>query len=720
MSGVEENAISRFIDYTFATPFEELSHKIFDAAKKWLTHDQSQTASKIRLLYQDSDYFLSFVNDGLKVRESSESFASLRKSFGVSKFLLLSPGSRWTDLTPSTKQALLSAISIASSSLWSVGMSIPFFIASTELEKLDSDQCIFLGIEIRAASELSTLVTTFESHLHQEVSSRHELYCLDGVLKNFESRLMNFAGLDCASVRESIKCDVIEEFRYLHDGSVLSQRTQPPLFTRNPRSKDSSFRHAMCSLWCALPDYNPRVALTSDLKIELRYAQIRPGCFVDNDRLTTLQPSKQLPRAWRLETSFKPTYEIASKVSNHPDGDSAAASNMLSTCIRRLLAFQLASQMNTSTDVTLSSIGGDTSVLPPDLLSRVTSIASDLSPLTQTIVESMLSSRRIREDLQEHPGLVDEQDEHPFKQSFPAGLKAILFSHLQAEAETQLGSWMDLFSVFVGCSAFDVGHVAEMWIDCLEELRLHWEVESTIPRSWGSPAVATESIHWETTRDRNVKTTNRHENVKETTHDVELDASGVGSDSAVGGEASSVSQTKCETESFLWERQLWANKIARLIDSGLFVCRPDLRQFLVTQKLQLLNMCIACKKERIFCCIPKEYGPFRVSRSVSAVGTGATGATVVQPSLQRRQPVTADGLIHYKQMCAKFSSSAGGEVGDNQLVKWQVCAVRFLLNHIMRALSESVCARFIDAGDCPSRHCRCACIQGSQLLDLFG
>ena len=391
-TGVEENASSRFIDYTFATPWETLCSEIEQNLKIWVSkRDGSMDLITIR--YGDSEYFFSYHESDSKVNESLSDYQTsilciFKRLFAVSKFALLTPNNRWTDVTTSERQTIFSALCCG---LQSAGIyDVPVFLASVCKEKFSSDTRDILGYQLKSAENFRNLIVvgSYESHICA-IAAKHDLSYLDGLLRWFEDKISSMSRGAVAIANGSIICDVNEEFRYFHDGSILSKRPQPPHESETGQTPSNASilgndqRSMLKSLWKAFPDYILNTALISELRICLQYFGVKQGSFVDNARLTTFQPSRQQPEAWRTLTLFKPLDEVAKKQVTLGGREVYLYSFTLSGSLRKLLAFFIYGHSCCTADSTMMQLGkgvGLSAAACSDIAERTAAIGSDLSP----------------------------------------------------------------------------------------------------------------------------------------------------------------------------------------------------------------------------------------------------------------------------------------------------------------------------------------------------
>jgi hypothetical protein len=130
-----------------------------------------------------------------------------------------------------------------------------------------------------------------------------------------------------------------------------------------------------------------------------------------------------------------------------------------------------------------------------------------------------------------------------------------------------VGSWLSLVSVYVS-SLKDIRSMTSFWVECVEEVRVHWENRVPIPRLFPPTPLAAQNTQ---------------------------------SPAALGHVA--VERRDSGTlrgtirRGGMWLDPLWTDVTDRLRSSATPFMLPDISQCLPFQKLQMINMCIVCSEE---------------------------------------------------------------------------------------------------------------------------
>ena len=131
----------------------------------------------------------------------------------------------------------------------------------------------------------------------------------------------------------------------------------------------------------------------------------------------------------------------------------------------------------------------------------------------------------------------------------------------QCMLSAPVGSWFSLVSVYTS-SLESIKAMVTFWLQCIEEVRVHWENKVPIPRL--SPPVPIIKL-------KNQQTSEVEEN--------------------------DIDNTSSESLGSVWLEPLWDDLVLKYRKSMTPFDLPDLLQNLPYQKLQMINMCIICGEE---------------------------------------------------------------------------------------------------------------------------
>jgi hypothetical protein len=189
----------------------------------------------------------------------------------------------------------------------------------------------------------------YESHTMPGVDSMHNLYYLDGILKLFEKKIASFSGQIFSALNAMVTCSVTEHFIYDHNGSRLTQRGRPP-WQGGSRTVAGllMLEKVLSCLWDYFPDYENNIVLLKSICVSPTFSELQPGACVDNDRYSTLQPSKLPPGAWKTHATFLDIPCALERANSRLRTDfgsdkspSVVKTPTLSHCIHRLLVFYI-------------------------------------------------------------------------------------------------------------------------------------------------------------------------------------------------------------------------------------------------------------------------------------------------------------------------------------------------------------------------------------------
>ena len=438
---METNANSRFVDYTMATPWEELIGSAERSLKAW------RKGGNVRQREGDVMYEVDFTYLGHSLTfalfdESNCASIPLSSWFKLCNFAILGRTNDWTDLTPSETRTIFGALVCGAHAS---GNPLPVFFVSQSFEHIESTREV-LGYEI-----CGHLVRQYESNLI-EADSRHEMFFLDGIAKYFKRHIFDFA--DPGLVRTTL----IERFSYLHDGSPLHQYwtlTNPSVLGLPLEELGELTTTTMLAKMIrTYPDFysNPRssaVAFLQNFSVTLSYTNINPVAVVDNDSYTTLIPSKQPPTAWSAAASF---------LTDDPGGNVFALGS--AGCIRRILGLYVVAKVCPSGQ-------------------QFSQLSCDKSAVDKAFSISSLLSARSRQAIHT---LVHEGSDAPtdFQILFHKILsKTLKQNDISKEFDVisspPIGTWASLLSMIIGSGRSGLETLAQDWRLSLKQLRSSWE-----------------------------------------------------------------------------------------------------------------------------------------------------------------------------------------------------------------------------------------------------
>lgn len=386
----------------------------------------------------------------------------------------------------------------------------------------------------------------YHSTMYSAIHPKHELFYVDGLARHFQHTLSNFSNGYINLSKDRSYLSTWEQYDFY-------PRTAPPLYIPHyPAHPIMS--STLEDLSAAFPEreHNNLVKITT-IGIQIHYKHLKLHSIVDNENYTTLLPSKLPPSAWMTSAHFTP---IATKTKS----DIMNTTSSYANCLRRLLAMYVCGKCCTSG----ASIH---SVLTEELCvdeQKANGISAIMSLETKAAVNMLAESLN-------HMDIVEDGTWNNFPS--PQDLVMRVFSRslwiddddnaasppkpvvapwnwLPHSRTSPVGSWLSLVSVYMG-GLGDLRSSLGFWIECLKEVRVHWENRLPIPRL--HPPVPILRPH----------ASPRKEGVA----------------------------SRVDVDTPLWSAPLWDDVIEKYRASGTPFSCPDLSQCLVFQKLQVNGSC---------------------------------------------------------------------------------------------------------------------------------
>ena len=441
---METNANYRFVDYTMATPCEELIGSAERCLKAWRkggnVRQREGHVNEVDFTYLGHSLTFSLFD------ESNCASTPLSSWFKLRNFAILGRTNDWTDLTPSETRSIFGALVCGAHAS---GNPLPVFFVSQSFERIEGTREV-LGYEI-----CGNLVRQYESNLI-EADSRHEMFYLDGIAKYFKRHMFDFADPGLFA-----HVALIERFSYLHDGSPLHQYWS----LANPKVSrvlglpleelgELTTTTMLVKMLRTYPDFyaNPRsaaVPFLQNFSVTLSYEDINPDTVVDNDSYTTLIPSKQPPTAWSAAASF---------FSDDPGGNVFALGS--AGCIRRILGLYVLAKACPSGQQ-FSQLSCDESAVD-----KAFSISSLLSARSRQAIHTLVHEGS--EALSDFLILFHKPLSKTLKQND-------ISKDFDIISSPPVGTWASLLSVVVGCGRSGLETLAQDWRLSLKQLRSSWE-----------------------------------------------------------------------------------------------------------------------------------------------------------------------------------------------------------------------------------------------------
>ena len=467
LGGVEKEAHSRFVDYTSATPWEELAADIEHTLTKWHkcgnakqqgAKQQGEMCEPVELAYLGSTLTLALFD------ASNASTTGIHRWYDLANYALLARTNDWIDLTPSEVKSIFSALICGCQAS---GSHLPVFFASSSLARLSHSVAV-LGYEIclGRGSRLRNGVRQYESTLLESINAKHDLYFLDGLLKYFKKSIHYYSSPD------QLYVTVKETFTHTQSNSIpvcqywTSETVSPGLFSKNLTRKDL----LILNLRRRRSNCEHGQSFIQQLFISLNYANLdNLDHLLDNSSYTTLIPSKQPPVSWSMEAVFR--RETAEPTSSNK---SIVYALGYSLCVRRILGLYIYAK----------SVEGVRMVdlkLDARSMARATSIASILSANSRECLETLAVHFVDGDGGNGAPSSSRKEIQHYTQYLFQDLLAQSLSQNEMASGIDDLatslpyGSWLSLLSILVGCSQGHPEDVASLWSDLLAHLREAWD-----------------------------------------------------------------------------------------------------------------------------------------------------------------------------------------------------------------------------------------------------
>ena len=332
LHGVETNEFSRFVDHSFASPFEILCYDFEKIFLSWKSNENNCKPLLTSLIKFDGNrYILTYYNNEQETSnfiEESNKLCSevLYDCFGITKYIILTTDGHWVNVTTSSRKVLFSALLIALNA--ANFLNIPAFIVNLDISRVDLSTRRIIGYQIKQQDCFQSTIM-YESHILENVNYASDIYYLDGITKLFENKI-------------ALACNIYDRYSSLNAlCSVTEIYRCQPLKTHHV---DISFPNLnkenkiLLLLWNAFPEYITSNKLLKEILISVCFPNIKSDAFVDNYKYTTLQISQLLPNNWSAQVSYKRLYDVT-LCHIKTDGErSYEYSTILSSGIRRLLA----------------------------------------------------------------------------------------------------------------------------------------------------------------------------------------------------------------------------------------------------------------------------------------------------------------------------------------------------------------------------------------------
>ncbi len=611
--GVEKDDFSRFVDYTCATPFEQLTSDIATQIMILFSQNTDGPVESMKFEYLGSKLVL-VLNQELVSDEILTYFPC-----AGSKYLVLAREyDEWPDsLTPSRRLTILSSLIQALSACNIVD--IPIFLVSSTLDKIEQSRSI-LGYKIinRGTSVISN---QYESTLIEGIDYNHEICYIDGIKKLYYAKYLRFYS---NMINKFIVISINEEYKYKYRSSSTSAGN-----TDGEQVCDAINESRIKGIH-GFYRVNTTIRNVAELGIKLSYTNMHNSdSIVDNWNYTNLLPSKQPPSCWNIRVAFK-NINAASKLDNE------VTICPLANMIRRYTCYYIQGKV-CKKGVTLGYITSSTtskndqfdnqflSLLEekyksnkPEVsshlgqlidLDKAMSIVSVLSPETQLLMRDLITmcNTNVKHKYSEIQPLLESLfDNHS------NGSNAHVTSTIRGSSS--LGSWIQIFAFYAGQLDGGIQLFSYFWTQCLDRLHLKWEDS-----------------------DESKKVP------------------------FINGKVSLNQVTIRLSDRLLWDDQ---SNLAQYI--------PDITQPLLMQKLQMLLFCMNTRDIPNWCECPVEYVDRHCTLPASVGDGEREQATVTGPMLLRRLPMTEDIIAQHKHITKKMVSGKSRSVNENPLLFWQI------------------------------------------------
>lgn len=447
---MEANANSRFVDYTMATPWEELVADIERCLTLWRKCSNEKNRSvthRTEITYLGSKLVLTLFD------KHDTHITNIPNWFDLENYAVLSRINDWIDLTPSECRSIFSALICGAQAS---GNSLPVFFCSTSLERIHN------AFEVMGNEIVNhTSMRHYESSVLGTIDSKHELFYFDGVMNHFRNRMPHLREPN-QSVR---KVSIEESFVYEHDDSILyrySKASDDEIF--NDGNNHLKLRDLITHILRRSRSLVPPLPLLKSLTIQLTYLNLTVDSITDNIAYTTLIPSNQPATAWSAQAKFRdvPTFNKFVSTSSSPasvDGTSLG----ISSCVRRIFGLYIIGKSCEKRTVMADFMPNASNA------EKATFVAALLSFKSREALDSLLVKHESIDSSR-----VDMSWAFLFHESLIEALKKSPALDNCDERCPRFCSWIGLLSMFTGCSQGSVETIGKEWAACLKKLRDNW------------------------------------------------------------------------------------------------------------------------------------------------------------------------------------------------------------------------------------------------------
>jgi hypothetical protein len=429
--GVETNAESRFVDYTMATPWEQLVAEIERAIKGWMTSyvratppddpsgasalPQQGSKKEVELEYSTEKFRLVLVDSSsAEPQQRSSAVAKLQAGssvfqmmqwFAVERCILLSPAQSAAIVSPSSRRLVFSAAICA---LEACGCAhLPVFVASAAMDALhrareilgyslqrrrlvvpaasNSDHNAFqtnsatMDLPVHIPREAEGLLSVaYESVLLEGVAPKHDLFYLDGLLRLLSAKTADFAKhtIDLKLLWGYVQASESYFYRISENDKFLTKSVNFHNDSKKFRLQPE-IQSVIEDLVAGIPDRDDASATLNKLVLRIDYGKQRLSKVVDNQYCTSLHPSSLPSEHWHVDAEFMP---LRNRHELEPQG--------LAYCLRQLLAFYIAGKCcdKGHTVVSMSGKKGPTRLVER---ARALSVAAVLSMRSRDAVSAV-------------------------------------------------------------------------------------------------------------------------------------------------------------------------------------------------------------------------------------------------------------------------------------------------------------------------------------------
>ena len=610
--GVEKDDFSRFVDYTCATPFEQLTSDVAAQIMVLFSQNTRGPAESMKFEYQGSKLVLA-LSEELETHEILTYFPG-----AGSKYLILAREyDEWPDsLTPSRRLTILSSLIQALSACNIVD--IPIFLVVSTLDKIEQSRSI-LGYKIMNR-DTSVVSNQYESTLIEGIDYNHEICYIDGMKKLYYAKYSRFHS---NVINNYIVISINEEYKYKYRSSSTS------LGNMDGEQVCDRINESCVEGIRGFYRINKNIRNVAEVIIKLSYSNMHDAdSIVDNWNYTNLLPSKQPPSCWNIRVTYK-NINAASKLDNE------VTICPLANMIRRYTCYYIQGKV-CKKGVTLGYITSSAtnksdrfdnqflSLLEEKYksnkaemgshlgqlidLDKAVSIVSVLSPETQLLMRDLVTmcNSTVHNNYSEIPSLM--------KSLFSTDSGSHTNAASAIRGSSSLGSWIQIFAFYAGQLDGGIQLFSYFWTQCLDRLHLKWE---------------------DSDDSRKVPFINGKVNLNQVT-------------------------------TLLSDRLLWDDQ------SNLEQYIPDITQPLLMQKLQMLLFCMNTRDVPNWRECPMEYVD-KLCTFPASVGDGERETLpVTAPMLLRRLPMTEDIIAQHKHITKKMVSGKSRSVNENPLLFWQI------------------------------------------------